>query len=123
VSDLTDRLRVALKDAMKQRDRDATTALRTTLAAIENAGAVDAGASGPLVASGPIAGATAGVGATEVARRDLTVDEELALVRLQVSEREDAATGYEAAGQAEAATRLRAEAAALRLLTGDTPST
>ena len=41
MSPLVDRLRSSLRDAMLARDRDTAAVLRTVLAAIDNAGAVD----------------------------------------------------------------------------------
>jgi uncharacterized protein YqeY len=108
------RLRVALKTAMKARDAAAVNALRTALAAIDNAEAVavPAPATGPLV-EGVIAGAAAGVGATEVARRELTEDAVVAIVTAEVDERRAAAADYRDAGQFGRAARLTAEADAL----------
>lgn len=112
-------MRAALTAAMKQRDRTAVTALRAGLAAIDNAEAVavpGAGADGhaPLpVSDGPIAGATAGLGSNEVARRALTDADVAAIVRAQVDERRTAADEYDRIGQSDAAANLRAEAAVL----------
>jgi uncharacterized protein YqeY len=117
---------------MKARDRPAVTTLRSTLAAIDNAEAVDvaqvppAGAGHPAAREAPpagagrpagegvIAGAATGVGAAEVERRTLTSAEVAAIVRREVAERQTAAQVYERAGQPPHAERLRAEAALLR---------
>jgi uncharacterized protein YqeY len=69
MSDLRPRLREALPSALKGRDRVATAAPRFTLAAIENAEAVDAASSGRGVG---IEESPVGVRATEARRRDLT---------------------------------------------------
>jgi len=53
------------------------------------------------------------VGARDVARRTLSDDEVLAIVRREISEREHAALDFESRGQAERAARLRAEASIL----------
>jgi uncharacterized protein YqeY len=100
------------------------TAVRAALAAIDNAGAVaptgDAVAlsegepSKRTVPLGPIAGAVSGLGASEATRRALGDDDVAALVWTEVSEREEAADGYEQAGRDDHAQRLRDEAAALR---------
>ena len=121
---LHDRLRRALPAAMKARDRRAVTALRSALAAIDNAGAVDptqglpAGRDGGTASTAAVhpqlAGTVAGVGATEVERRRLSQAQMEELVRAEVADRETAAAGYEQAGQLEAAERLRAEAGVLR---------
>ena len=56
---MRDRLRGGLRNAMRARDRLAASALRSALAALDNAGAVPAG-QGPAAASGPhFAGAVA----------------------------------------------------------------
>jgi uncharacterized protein len=101
---------------MKARDRRAVAALRSTLAAIDNAEAVEAEA--PDAAAGgedpaaesAIAGAALGVGAAEVERRTLIAAETQAIVGREVAERESAADAYERARQAPHAERLRAEA-------------
>jgi len=123
---------------MKARDKRAVATLRSTLAAIDNAEAVDAAAgrghpaaagegaaaeaasagaagagaavAGAAVAGAAVAGAALGVGAAEVERRSLTAAETEAIVRREVAERESAADAYERAGQAPHAERLRAEA-------------
>ena len=108
---LRERLRAALPAAMKARDRIAVSALRSTLSAIDNAEAVEhpAGAGRGLA----IEQSAVGVGAMEVARRDLSEDDVERIVRAEIAERESAADGYEASGRAEHAGRLRAEAAIL----------
>jgi uncharacterized protein len=117
--DLRAQLRAALTAAMKARDTDAVTALRTTLGAIANAEAVDRAERSTTPVDGPIAGAATGLGATEVARRQLTDEDVAAIVLAQATEREDAAAGYERAARHDHAERLRAEAAVLRrALTG-----
>jgi uncharacterized protein YqeY len=85
-----------MRDAMKARDTVAVGALRATLAAIDNAEAVEL--------------ATFGDGATEVARHALTDDDIVRIVRAEIVEREAAADEYDRHGQAERASRLRAEA-------------
>ena len=82
---LRDVLTTELSAAMQRRDRPVIAALRTTLAALANAEAVpahDTGGSAPSPAGGSthIAGASAGLGTTEAARRTLTPEAERALV-------------------------------------------
>jgi uncharacterized protein len=113
--DIRTRMRRDLTAAMKARDKRAVAALRSTLAAIDNAeavenGTVDAAARGGHSGEGVIAGAALGVGAAEVERRALTAAETQAVVRRELAERETAAHAYERAGQAPHAERLRAEA-------------
>lgn len=108
MSDLRRRLKQALTTAMKARDSVAVPALRSALAAIDNAEAVtpDAASSrGLAIEESPV-----GVGATEIARRVLTEAEVADIVRADVSERESAALDYDRAGQAERAQVLRAQA-------------
>ncbi|WP_016699048.1 GatB/YqeY domain-containing protein [Actinoalloteichus spitiensis] len=114
-------LRDALSTALKARDRVAIAALRSALAAIDNAGAVPLppSTSGPGVAPGAaatsehVAGTTAGPGSTEVDRRQLTVAEEREIVEDEARERREAAAAYEHGGRHEHAERLRAEAEVL----------
>jgi uncharacterized protein len=112
-------MRRALTVAMKARDQRAVTALRSALAAIDNAEAVDT-ATGPPgegrpAVEGKIAGAAVGVGAAEAARRTLTPAQTGAIVRAEVDERQTTADAYERAGQPHHAERLRAEAEVLRV--------
>jgi hypothetical protein len=107
---------------MKARDQQAVAALRSALAAIDNAEAVDAtnpligqagaggGGAGVPGSAAPVAGAVLGLGAGEVERRSLTAGEMDAIVQREVAERRTAARAYEDAGQSRYAERLRAEA-------------
>jgi uncharacterized protein len=111
--DLRGRLRAALPAAMKARDTATVAALRSALAAIDNAEAVES-TQGPTAAAHPeLAGTVAGVGAAEARRRSLPEDEVERIVRAEVADRRAAATAYERAGRPERAERLRAEADAL----------
>jgi len=107
-------LRRHLTSAMKARELDAVSALRTAIAAIDNAEAVPAPEQGSATTSGHIAGARAGVGAAEAARRDLSGSQQRAILRDQVTGYTADADRYEALGQPDAARRLRSQA---RLLT------
>jgi uncharacterized protein len=129
--DLRNRLRRALPAAMKARDRPAVTALRSALAAIDNAEAFDpdeALAEGRYDVLEPagwepadpdaddvdaahpgFAGTIAGVGATEVERRSLTPKQVEGIVRAEIETREVAATVLEGVGKHEHAERVRAE--------------
>jgi uncharacterized protein YqeY len=109
---LRDQLRAALPAAIKARDRTAVAALRSTLAAIDNAEAVppDEGADGGSLA---IEHVPIGAGATEVPRRELTAQEIELIVRDEVADREIAADGYGQAGQTAQAEKLLAEAEVL----------
>jgi uncharacterized protein YqeY len=101
-----DVLRAALRDAMRERRADAVAALRETLAAIDNAEAVDASAA-PPVQHGVIAGGVAGLGAGEVPRRRLRADEVAAIIEREIQDRRSAASAYAALGRDEEAAVLR----------------
>jgi uncharacterized protein YqeY len=105
-------LQSALTEAIKSGDRPAVSALRSALAAIANAEAVEAVESSedPGVTHPMIAGSVPGVGATEVARRELTEVAQLAIVRAEIDARRSAASGYDQAGRPDRAAALRAEA-------------
>jgi uncharacterized protein len=108
---LAERLREGLRTAIKERDRVAVSALRSTLAAIENAEAVDvtgAAQRGMAIEQSP------GLGGAEVQRRALTEGEITRIVATELSDREAAARTYATAGQTERADRLLAEVAVLR---------
>lgn len=109
MTQLEGRLRSALRIALRERNVLAMGALRSTLAALGNATAVQ---SVHLAAGGDgqIAGSVAGVGATEVPRRQLTDAEAVEIVRAEIADRTAAAEQY---GRSPAADRLRAEAALL----------
>lgn len=115
---LRGRLRAGLTAAMKARDKDAVAALRTALAAIDNAEAVPPvptvpTVAGPAATSESIAGAAVGLRSTEVTRRELTPDDLQVVLRAQIDERHTEAATYDGLGRADAAERLRREAAVL----------
>jgi uncharacterized protein YqeY len=117
-------LRAALVAARKDRDSMRVSALRSALSAIDNAEAVPtapAGAAAPVSASGSaaIAGGVAGLGATEVDRRELSDEQIRGLLRAEIDERLAAAQQVGDGGHAERAAVLRAEAAVLAGLLGD----
>jgi uncharacterized protein YqeY len=104
-------MRQALPEAMRARDKAAVSALRSALAALDNAEAVPQDGSGPhglAVEHSPV-----GVGATEAARRELSEGAMADIVRAEADERLAAASRLTAPAQADRATRLRAEAAVL----------
>lgn len=113
------RLRAALKEAMRARDRAAAGVLRSTLAALDNAEAVDpAGAGLEQVEHERIAGTVGGLGAGEVPRATLDEEGARAVVAGEVAERRAAADDYDRVGATERARELRAEAALLVDLLG-----
>ncbi len=101
-------LQTALRSAMKARDKGAVSVLRSTLAALDNAQAVDAGA--VVVESEHFAGTAGGLGAGEAQRAVLDEAQARAIVAREAQERRDAADEYERHGRADEAARLRAEA-------------
>ena len=114
------RLRRDLSAAIKARDSVAVSALRTALAAIENAEAVDVISAPPITGNEHFAGATSGHGAA-VQRRALTNADEAALVQSQVDQRSMAAQEFEALGRQDVADLLRAEADVLRAYLATSP--
>jgi uncharacterized protein YqeY len=110
-------MRDALPDAMRARDKVSVSALRGTLAALDNAEAVPVDATTPR--AGALEQSPVGAGATEAARRELSEREAVDIVRAEAAERLEAATRLTAPAHAERAARLRAEAEVLlRFLDG-----
>ena len=93
-------------------------ALRSILGAIDNAEAADPDAA-PDVEAGAIAGGVAGLGAGEVARRQLSAADLVAVLREESSERRTAAGEYREIGQIDAAAALDAEADVIEGFLGD----
>ena len=119
--DIRVRMRRGLVAAMKARDQQAVAALRSALARIDNAEAVDPDAfddegldDEPALSIGTrhptVAGSVLGVGAAEVDRRILTPQQMAKIVSNEVVEREAAADVVERVGHPEQAERLRAQA-------------
>jgi uncharacterized protein YqeY len=124
--DIRARMRRGLVAAMKARDQQAVAALRSALARIDNAEAVDPDAfddeglddegldDEPALSTGirhpTVAGSVLGVGAAEVDRRILTPEQMAKIVSNEVIEREAAADVVERVGHPEQAERLRAQA-------------
>jgi len=111
---LRERMSAALTRAMKARDQVAVSALRSTLGTLANAEAIGVGTSVAGVGSKDVAGSSSGVGSSEAVRRTLAGRETADLVLAEAVERENAAVGYEVAGQSSRAERLRAEATVIR---------
>ena len=103
-------LRHGLTTALKARDTEALAALRTAVAAIDNAEAIATTDTHRPVTSADIAGASSGVGSTEAVRRSLSSGELRGLVRGQITEYAREADRYDALGQPDAAQRLRRRA-------------
>ena len=101
-----------LTRAVAARRSVAVSALRSALAAIANAQAVES-PSTASTAHPTVAGSAGGLGATEAERRSLSDLEVARLVRAEVDERLSAAASYDRLGRADRAEQLRAEAAVL----------
>ena len=112
LTELRTRLRADLKTAMKSRSAVEVSAIRSLLAALDDAEAVAPPATAPISAPGGehVAGAAVGVGSTEVDRRVLTPAEVELVVSGQIAERRAAAATFDAVAQPDAARRLRDEA-------------
>ena len=93
------RLKNDLPNAIKLRNSAAVTAIRTMLAAIDNAEAVD-----PRDLSTPVYGRT-----NDVPRKRLTEQDIQDIVQLEAIARRSAIVKYEQLGSHEAADQLRAE--------------
>ncbi|HEX3785163.1 MAG TPA: GatB/YqeY domain-containing protein [Pseudonocardiaceae bacterium] len=113
-------LHADLTAALKARDRVAVAALRSALAAIDNAEAVPvdppvAGATGSAHRTGNehVAGSAAGLGAAEAQRRHLTEADLRSIVEKEIWERSVAVREYERLGRDDLAERLRAESEVL----------
>lgn len=91
-SPLRTRLRSALLDARRARDKNATSAVRTVLAALENAEAVPVD-SAP--AAGAIEDAVRGVGQTDAPRRILTEPDEIAILEAEIASLGEAVATYD----------------------------
>lgn len=104
------RMRDALPEAMRARDKAAVSALRGALAALDNAEALPVEA---VPRAGALEASPVGAGATEAARRELGEHDVVGIVRAEASERLEAAAQLTAPAHAARAERLRAEAAVL----------
>lgn len=111
-------LRDALLVARKERDATRVSALRSALSAIDNAETPDT-VDVDAPKSEAIVGGVVGLGAAEVARRELSDAQIRDLLRAEVDERLAAAEQVSSGGHTERAASLRAEAAVLTGLLGD----
>jgi len=118
-TDLRAVMRAGLKDAMRSRDRLAVSALRSGLAALDNAEAVPAEHAARAGGDSPIAGAAVGLRATEADRRELTAEDERSLVLAEVAERREAAAEIDRAGHPDRAADLQHEADVLEAVLAD----
>jgi 2'-5' RNA ligase len=114
---LRDRLRAGLRDAMRSRDRDAVAAIRSALAAVDNAEAVPLDPTDHRHRAGAVEGSAVGLGAAEVDRRHLTEADVVGIVEREVEERVQAVDAIEDTAP-DRAESIRAEVAALRAFLG-----
>ena len=110
MSTLRTNLRQRLTAAMRERDRPAVNALRSVLAALDNAEAVPVTAR-TAADSEHVAGALLGVGAGETARRELSAADEREVVEREIAEMRTEADEAERRGAADRADELRRAAA------------
>jgi uncharacterized protein YqeY len=111
-------MRTALGTAIRDQDRIAVSAIRSALAAIDNAEAVDESLA-PPTESGLVAGGVHGLGRGDVPRRPITPQEEREIVLKVVAERREFAAQYDALQRHDDANRLRAEIAVLSRFLGN----
>jgi uncharacterized protein len=112
--DLRDRLQSTLHDALKAQDKSAVAALRSALAAIANAETVPTEQPSRTEATSEhFAGTTAGLRAAEAERRDLPPERVEDIVRMEITDRTQAAESYRRAGHHDMADQLDREARVL----------
>jgi len=110
---LRDRMGAALTSSMKARDREAVAALRSALARVSNAEAVDVDS---VPRAGAIEQARVGAGAADAPRRELTEDDVRGIVEAEVAEHDHAAQHFTDIGRPDVAARVAAQAEVLREL-------
>ena len=110
--ELIERLRAARTAAMRERRTPEVAALRSALSAVANAEAVDA-SQAPSQDSEVIAGAVTGVGAGEVARRQLSETEIRSIVQAEADDHRRSAQEYDALDRPDQAAARRAGADAI----------
>lgn len=113
---IRDQLRTLLTRARMDRDRSVSGALRSALAALENAEAVAPGAAA-TPGSAHVAGAV-DFGAREAERRTLTEAEEHAIVAAEVADLRGAADQYDQVGEHDEASAARRAADVLAGVAG-----
>ena len=96
-------LRSALKDALRARDRTAMSALRSALAAIDNAEAV------PITAQASAIELAGKLGSAEVPRNVLSESDIRMIVQCEVADRRAAAQQYTAAGRLDLSEKMARE--------------
>jgi hypothetical protein len=107
-------LRCDLRAALKSRNPETISALRTMIAAIDNAEAIHPDTDSRRSADESIAHSSRGVGSTEAPRRELRMTDIHAIVWNLLSEYDTQAEHYHSVHQCEAAEPLRRKANVLR---------
>ena len=107
-----------LRAALKSRQPETVSVLRTMIAAIDNAEAVQPEAQSPRSADGRVAHSSPGVGSTEAPRRELDMSDVHAILRDLLREHETQEKHYRSMRQHEAADRLRRQADVLHSYLG-----
>jgi uncharacterized protein len=118
--DLRTRLRRRLSGALRDQDRPAVSALRSALAALDNAEAVQPAENFRPEASEHFVGGVTGLGAAEVERRVLDAESQRRIVKAEIEARLAAATTYEQHGQNARVAELRLGAEVLLAVLGST---
>lgn len=106
-------LRQRLTTALRERDRPTAAAIRSAIAALENAEAVPASQGVAPATSRHVAGAAIGIGAAEAERLALDEAEESAILRAEVDGLLEAAREYESVGHGDRAVEARTAASEL----------
>jgi uncharacterized protein YqeY len=101
----------ALTDAMRARDRDAVSALRSALAAVANAEAVPIDT---VPGAGAAESAAVGVGAADAPRRELGEDDVRSVLAAEVAEHDRAARHLAEVGRPDEGRRVAAQSEVLR---------
>jgi len=115
VDELKQALKTALTEAMRARRKEIVSALRETLAALDNAEAAEL-FEAPEMEHGVIAGGVKGLGAGEVARKALSPEDAERVIEGELAERRSAAATFERLGRTDEAAMLRGQIEALEAL-------
>lgn len=86
MEEIKSKLSADLKDAMKSKDIVAVKTIRSLMSAIDNAGAVLVESPKVMSMSGGIAGATSGLGSTEVMRKELSGNDIKKIIQGEINE-------------------------------------
>jgi uncharacterized protein len=118
--DLRTHLRRRLSGALRAQDRPAVSALRSALAALDNAEAVQPAEDFRQEASEHFAGGVTGLGAAEVERRVMDAESQRRIVNAEIEARLAAAATYEQHGHNARGADLRLGAEVLLAVLGST---